>query len=269
MTHAPFTAAGPAACAVTHAMVYCRLSAIDALRNGGWPPTAPALPSRFLRHCDEQTVVGMQAVLAAIARLPEPRPAFASHGVVAASCQAGRLTAARTLADALAGGGVAVSTQVVPQCSLHSPAGAVSVGLGMHGPNVGVAGGPQALSEGLFTAFSWLATGCDDVWLVTTGWDDEPALDITGKATNDPICRGVAVWLSVRPAIAAAGPRIELQSTAASMVIAATTTELEAFGLALAACSAASSAPTWVHRCSWGAEIRISPTASGRRQEAA
>ena len=48
-----------ATCAVaSHAMVEARLSAIDALRTGGWPATAPALPPRFLRHSDEQTDCG-------------------------------------------------------------------------------------------------------------------------------------------------------------------------------------------------------------------
>ena len=128
----PTAGPAPAACTAAvaaQAMIAARLSEIASLRNGGWPTTAPSLPQRFLRHADEQTVVGMHALLAAIASIPEPRQPLDCDGVVAASCQAGRLAGAHTLVQARRGGGVTVSTQIVPQCSLHSPAGAVSVGL--------------------------------------------------------------------------------------------------------------------------------------------
>ena len=58
-------------------------------------------------------------------------------------------------------GGVAVSPHIVPQCSLHSLAGAVSVAFGMHGPNIGTSGGEHAVSEGLFTSLSLLAANAD------------------------------------------------------------------------------------------------------------
>ena len=44
------------------------------------PPTGPPLPPRFLRHADEHTVVGIRAVLQALA--DHPRPAgLAGHAV--------------------------------------------------------------------------------------------------------------------------------------------------------------------------------------------
>jgi hypothetical protein len=69
----------------SHALVEARLSAIAALRDRPVPAGAPVLPPRFLRHCDEQTVVGMRAVLAAIAGHPAPRPAFDRYGVIGSS----------------------------------------------------------------------------------------------------------------------------------------------------------------------------------------
>lgn len=269
---------GPAAatCAVaSHAMVEARLSAIDTLRTGGWPATAPALPPRFLRHSDEQTVVGMHAVLAAIARYPEPRPSFDLHGVIAASVQAGRISAAQTLVQAAAIGGTAVSTRIVPECSLHSPAGAVSVGLGMHGPNIGVGGGPDALAEGLFTAIAWLrpmAAGrmrCDGVWLIVSGWDEEPVLDAAGKPVTDPICRAVA--LSLVP-LRAGHLALELHvDAAAGLPPPAQTTSglLTALGNALAAHDHAGGVSQWSHRCPWAAEIRLVPADAATQGEAA
>ena len=265
-----------ATCAVaSHAMVESRLSAIDTLRTGGWPATAPALPPRFLRHSDEQTVVGMHAVLAAISRYPEPRPSFDLHGVIAASCQAGRISAAQTLVQAAAIGGTAVSTRIVPECSLHSPAGAVSVGLGMHGPNIGVGGGPDALAEGLFTAISWLrpmAAGrmrCDGVWLIVSGWDEEPVLDAAGKPVTDPICRAVA--LSLVP-LRAGQRALELHvDSAAGLQSTAQTTSglLTSLGNALAAHGPAGGVSQLSHRCPWVAELRLVSADAATQGEAA
>lgn len=265
--------AHPAAIVETHASVAARLSEIDGLRSSGWPAGAPALPPRFLRHCDEQTVVGVHAVLAAIARLPEPRPSFARHGVIAASCQAGKITAAQTLEQALAGGGVAVSTHVVPQCSLHSPAGAVSVGLGMHGPNVGLSGGPQSLAEGLFTAVSWLRANdigpshCDGVWLVATGWDEEPALDAVGSPITDPVCRAAAACLAAGTAAVSASDdhlSIDLDFMHGGPTPGRSNDTLRSLIAALA-----SPEPRWSLVCPWGATIRLAPVRVGSIREAA
>jgi len=189
----------PATCAITaHGMCESRLSTIPALRDGAVPAGAPALPPRFLRHCDEHTVVGLRAVLEAIAATPSVANDLPQHGVIGAPCQAGRLVTARSLIQMRQDGPVAISTHIVPQCSLHSLAGAVSVALGMHGPHLGVGGGPDAFAEGLMTAVSIVhaaggAASLPAVWLVATEWDEEPSLDAAGQAVNDPVCRGLAM----------------------------------------------------------------------------
>lgn len=258
------------------ATIAARLTEIPTLRDGGWPDSAPALPRRFLRHADEQTVVGMHAVLTAIAAVPE-LPAVEGNGVIAASCQAGRIAAAQTLVQAATGGGVTVSTQIVPQGSLHSLAGAVSVGLGMHGPNLGVSGGPDAVSEGLLTAFSWLhgsgPIACDTVWLVVTGWDDEPALDAEGRPTTDPVCRGVALAVA-RAATASpfGSQRLTLQldpladSANPPMTGAAV---LRSLADALSAHHSSGAPPRWSHDFPWGGTMRLAAAHMAHRQEAA
>ena len=258
------------------ATVAARLAEIPALRDSGWPKSTPALPRRFLRHADEQTVVGMHAVLAAIATIPEPLERE-GHGVIAASCQAGRIAAAQTLVQAKHGGGVTVSTQIVPQGSLHSLAGAVSVGLGMRGPNLGVSVGPHALSEGLLTAFSWLhgagPTACDTVWLVITGWDDEPALDADGRPTTDPVCRGVAFAVSrVAAALSFGGQQMTLEydphgnSENPPVTVAGS---LHSFASALAAHDSSAAPPAWSHHMPWGGDVRLTAATTAHRQEAA
>jgi hypothetical protein len=269
----PNAEAERATCGVaSHALVEATLAEIPGLRDAAVPAGVAALPPRFLRHCDEQTVVGVRAVLAAIAAYPEPRPSFAEYGVVASPCQAGRIATAQSLAMLRTAGGVAISPHIVPQCSLHSVAGAVSVALGMHGPNIGVSGGQHAVSEGLFTSLTLLAANAalPGVWLVLSGWTQEPRLDASGKPASSsddmahagPICRALAMALTAdagsaesdRPQIALHMPaklrvaRTELQDRSAADEI-----------LACARALGTSAAEAWTHTCPWAAEIRLVP----------
>lgn len=272
----PNVEAENAACGVSsHALVEATLGEIPALRDCPVPEGVSALPPRFLRHCDEQTVVGMRAVIAAIAAYPEPRPSFAAYGVVAAPCQAGRIATAQSLAMLRTAGGVAVSPHIVPQCSLHSVAGAVSVALGMHGPNIGVSGGRHAVSEGLFTSLSLMTanTSLPGIWLVVSGWTDEPRLDASGKPVSNapqhphsgPICRALAV--AITPDAAASDdnrPRLTWHmdrtggATHSGVAGRTAAEEILEFARALGM----GSAKAWSHSCPWGAEIRLTPHAA-------
>jgi hypothetical protein len=266
----------PGGCRIAaHALVESPLSQLQALRGRSAPAGAPPLPPRFLRHADEHTVVGLHAVLEAIAGQPQ-RDDLESHAVVAAPCQSGRLAAARTLTQLSAGGAVTVSPHIVPQCSLHSVAGAVSVALGMHGPHLGVGGGPDALAEGLFAATTLVTGGgdpaCTAAWLVATDWDEEPALDADGEAREDPVCRALAVLLEpldtpddgggkLAPlSLSVRTPRIVVHGEPAHE----TSGGLVAFARAVAMCAEGGALATWTVTCPWGAEIRL----SGRQRPA-
>jgi hypothetical protein len=77
--------------------------------------------------------------------------------------------------------------------SLHATAGAVSLALGCHGPNVGAGGGPGAAGDGLLAGLTVCADrACPGVWVVLTEWAPEPA------AEDDPagVCHGVALGLT-------------------------------------------------------------------------
>jgi hypothetical protein len=264
-----------ATCAVaSHAIVEARLSGIAAIRDQPSPIPDLPLPPRFLRHCDEQTVVGMRAVLEAIAGYPGPRPSFERFGVIASSCAAGRIASAQTLAQLDTRGSAAVSPHIVPQCSLHAMASAVSVSFGMHGPNIGTSGGAHALSEGLFTAFTLLApstaasnAGCEGLWLIASEWDEEPLLDTAGKTLNDPLCRALALAITPSEHHASGQPaagntlltlhlergrddRMESDRSQPADAIAA-------FARALAMCVAGGALQSWVHPFPWGAEVRV------------
>lgn len=258
----------PPGCGITtFAFREARLSEMPAVRDEPCPATGPGLPPRFLRHADEHTVIGIRAVLAAAADHPPAAPR-AGQGVVAAPCQAGRPTAARTLAALPTGGGGAVSPHLVPQCSLHSIAGAVSVALGMHGPHLGVGGGPDALAEGLFTAATLLVAGgdpdCRAVWLVATEWDEEPSLDDAGHAENDPVCRGLAMLLeplgSPEDGGQAAAPltlAVQMPQGPIRSPRLHESTGLLALSRALAICREGTALAWWTISCPWGGAIRL------------
>jgi len=185
------------ACAVAaHAMVEACPEAMETLRTTLGQESDSPLPPRFLRYADEQTVVGMAAVLQAMAAFPVPRTDFSDWGVLAAPCLLGRINGACTLSKFQQSGPAAVSPHAIPQLSLHSVSSAISVGLGMHGPNFGIGGGPESLAEGLTVGLSFLdETILPGIWLVFTQWDREPIPDGLGGSCIDTVCRAVAMAL--------------------------------------------------------------------------
>ncbi len=136
----------------------------------GWAAPAPSL----LRNSDEQTIAGLCAVYAAIGSVCLPREAYEGWGVVAASRFLGRANLARALQSFLAEGVWGTSPHLIPHFALHSASGTISLGLGLHGPNLGVGGGLHAAAEGFLAALTWLTTGSvPAVWLVLSGWSPE------------------------------------------------------------------------------------------------
>jgi hypothetical protein len=154
------------------------------------------VPLRFLRNADEQTVVGVAAVLRAIGDPALRDQRFAEWGVLAAPQFPGRLVGAAAFSKFQREGAATVSPHIIPQHSLHSLSGAVSVVLGMHGPNFGVGGGPEAMAEAFTAALTFLDHDTlAGLWLVLTGWDPEPVPDGSGSTSSESVCRGVALAL--------------------------------------------------------------------------
>ena len=165
-----------------------------------------SLPPRFLRHADEQTIIGMHSIIRAMAVDTQDSRDMSNDAVIAATCLAGQPSAARTMIGLRDKGPVAVTPHIVPQCSLHSVASAASVGFGMHGPNFGVGGGPHAPAEGFLLALTLApmlarTSPSSRIWLVCTGWDQQPSLDANGSLTNDPVCRGMTFVLKPEVAL--------------------------------------------------------------------
>ena len=181
-------------------------SEVNALAREKHSHGCHSLPPRFLRHADEQTVIGMHSIIRAMAVDTQDSRDTSNDAVIAATCLAGQPSAARTMIGLRDKGPVAVTPHIVPQCSLHSVASAASVGFGMHGPNFGVGGGPHAPAEGFLLALTLApmlakTSPSSRIWLVCTGWDQPPSLDANGNLTNDPVCRGMTFVLKPEVAL--------------------------------------------------------------------
>jgi hypothetical protein len=167
------------------------------------PAWAPAgMPGHFLKHADEQTLVAIAAVDRAICDHRVDPAGLSRWSVVAAPRFMGRMAGVAALDRYARGGGPALSPHLIPQHSLHSVSGALSILLASRQPNLGVGGGVDSLSEGLLAALSLPRTSeCAGVWLVATAWNPEPVIDRQGGTVNGSVCYAAA--LALEPASSA------------------------------------------------------------------
>jgi hypothetical protein len=186
---------------------------LPAIRQKPGRVAGEPLPATFLKHSDEQTVVGLSAVLRAIEDHGLMRHDFRDWGVVAVPRFFGRGAFAIALERFRAEGAWGISPHLIPHRTLHSMSGSVSQALKIHGPNFGAGGGPASVIEGLLCATALLAGGTvPGVWLVMTGWQPEVTVNRQGNPTTpDVACQGVALAL-VPPT---PGSRARLHLTAA------------------------------------------------------
>jgi hypothetical protein len=242
-------------------------SAVAELRQAPGPAGGPALPPRFLHHADEQTVAGLAAVLKVIADEGWSAGNFSQWGVVGATRFAGRSTSAVTLPKFLTSGPAAISPHLIPQLSLHSMSGAISVALGMHGPNFGVGGGPGAVCEALMAALTMLDESmAPGMWLVISEWSPELAVDTTGQLSGPPpVCHAAAIALTLQASgrlrlrLTSVAPRVQPAVDGASLAGAALGRSRPTLTVAGLAALFASAENAGLRRASlssgWGLEI--------------
>ncbi len=236
---------------------------IDALRRTPGEMQGRDLPASFLKYAEEQSVCGFAAVLRAIHEAGQTIETYREWGVIGAPKFPGRSQGGASIARFFDQGVKGISPHAIPQNSLHSLSGLVSVGLGMGGPNLGAGGGLQSVSEGLVTAFSLLAERrAPGFWFVATAWDREPIPQRNGRVIAEGTCYAVALalapldgpaeglCLSFNPAVDAARETSRSGADSAGVVV-----ELsEALGRnAPASCGA-----IWKLELDWGAEVALS-----------
>jgi hypothetical protein len=161
------------------------------------------LPVGFFKQAEDQTVVGLAAVFAALNAHGWHARSFADWGVIAAPTFFGRVNCAHALQRFQAEGAWGASPHLVPQQSLHAISGTVSQALAIHGPNFGVG----SLGDAFLLAAAMLSDGVlPGLWLVLTGHGTEwiPAAD---RPVPAPVCSGVALALTADTS-GAAGPHL-------------------------------------------------------------
>jgi hypothetical protein len=171
------------------------LATIATMRKSlpAWAPQDT--PGHFLKHADEQTVLAVAAVDQAICSSELEPEQYRDWTLIAAPRFIGRLAGTATLARFTRGGGPAISPHTIPQHSLHSISGALSILLATRQPNFGVGGTADSLAEGLLAALTFPACGSTGAWLVSTAWEPEPQIDHSGQCSNTPVCHAVVLAL--------------------------------------------------------------------------
>ena len=170
---------------------------IPGLRQKPGPAPSEPLPTGFLRHADDQTVVGMTAVLQAVAAHGLGSQRFTEWGVLASPRFLGRVVLAGAIQRFLAEGAWGISPHIIPHRMLHSMSGTVSQALKIHGPNLGVGGGPGGLLEALRISVAMLhGDRLPGLWVVLTGWDPEPIPDAPAPLPEGAGCVGLALALT-------------------------------------------------------------------------
>jgi hypothetical protein len=173
------------------------LESLPELRKQPGPVYGEPFPASFLKHSDEQTVVGLTAVYKAIHAFGLQTTSFHDWGVLAAPRFLGRPAMAAALQRFHAEGAWGVSPHLIPHRSLHSISGTISQAFKIHGPNFGVGGGPGAPAEALLAAVSMLeGQRLPGVWVVLSCLDPEQAPDEAGRPAPGTRCVGLALALT-------------------------------------------------------------------------
>jgi hypothetical protein len=203
-------AAGPDCDVAAFGVVEATPDALPTLRKHPQPPGARAIPPSFLKYSDDQTVVGLAAVLRAIHDRGLDKCDFTNWAVVAAPRFLGRTTFSAALDRFYRQGAAVVSPLIPPFLSLHALSSVISMALQSHGVNLGVGGGEGGLVEALLTALSVAAEQpLPGLWVVATEWDPEPSVGEKGLPTGPSLCRAVALAFVPRVRNAQYGVRPE------------------------------------------------------------
>jgi hypothetical protein len=179
---------------------------IPALRRAPGRLGDAAIAPGLLKHADEQSVVGVVAVLRAVAAGGLDPAGFGDWGVVAAPGFLGRAAFNDAFPRFLADGAWGVGPLLTASHSLHSVSGMVSQALNAHGPNLGAGGAPSEDEQALLAAAVLLDEGAaPGVWVVLTDWTPGPDGDQSPAAYE-----ALAVALTA-PRPGWTGPRLRVE----------------------------------------------------------
>ena len=158
------------------------------------------MPISFLKHAEDQTVLALMTVRAALEQQGWQEQSFTQWGVIAAPNLFGRISIAQTIQRYRQEGAWGVSPHLIPHQSLHAMSGTISQALKIVGPNFGVNGGPNASSDAFLIAAAMMMDGrLPGIWIVLTGYESEWIPAASGTNGVAPMCEAVALALTMEP----------------------------------------------------------------------
>jgi hypothetical protein len=166
-------------------------------KPGNSPEGMPTIQPSVMRNSEDQTIASLEAVQATLGCMEESEArCFQQWGILVSSRFLGRSHVVVALDRFQSDGVWGVSPHLIPHHALHSPAGTLSLALGVHGPNLGIGGGLTSGFEGFLTALTWLKAGIvPGLWLVLSGWSPEFVPDREGKPLGGCECQALALVL--------------------------------------------------------------------------
>lgn len=173
------------------------LTEVDRWRSAAWADASNAGSLvKVLRNSDEQTIAGARALLVAMASIQPAISSWHDWAIIGCPRFLGRCIICATIARYFGEPKFSISPHIIPNYTLHSLSGTISVGMTMHGANFGVGGGPNHIPEGLLTALSVVAERQHPgVWLILSELEPEPKPDEQGKPLNDVVVHALAFAL--------------------------------------------------------------------------
>jgi hypothetical protein len=190
----------------------CSAAELPALRKSPGTLGDEPTPNGLLRHADEQTVVGVAAVLKAVRESGLDPSSFGRWSVLAAPRFLGRAKFEASFPQYRAEGAWAVSPHLIPGHSLHSPSGTISQFLHAHGANLGVSGAPGGECEAFLIAATWLeARWADGVWITLTSREPAETGEVAVAEPGDYQALALAL-VDSRPGFE--GPRLQIRPQA-------------------------------------------------------
>jgi hypothetical protein len=170
---------------------------IPELRRNLALPVDRQLPSGYLKNSDDQTVLALTVITKAMATLNRPMATFADWGVVAAPNLFGRAGIFQTLVSFRSEGVWGITPHMIPHHSLHAVSGTISQVLGLHGPNFGIGGGPDAVAEALLVAATMVSENTlPGLWVVLSGHETEYVPEVANhQAHHAATCLAAALAL--------------------------------------------------------------------------
>jgi len=183
----------------THAAVRATPELLAQWRRQPPPVTGQPLPASLVKHSEDQTLVAMAALHAAITARGWVGRSFGDWGVLSAANFFGRGGNAHTIQRFAQEGAWGVSPHIIPHQSLHAVSGTISQLLKIHGPNFGVSGAAQACQDAFLIAAALLAEGnVPGLWLLLSGHEREWLPAENGKSAESArplLCEAVAMAL--------------------------------------------------------------------------